>query len=293
MKFNNVDPKHLGGGVVLFESAIDIDWDYIVQFSRDAIDKEKMEMYTPSIDPETGEELYLNKSGYFFGKDSIDKMPGRGSAIHRYSDEKVREIFDFVEESKDKYLLKYFELFPLAYKCVWWKVKGHIVQYRKDVYLGSHSDVSADYIYDVWTPKDQLATRNVISNVFYLTSCVDSEEELNGNNFTGGHHYFNYLGIDVKPTRGDLLFFPSNFMAAHEVKPVGEGERYSYLGWYSHGTPNQEVGEFVVDPNKQPEMAKTSTNLYMPNLTNDYREYLLQKGYDKFSDQYNITRSNY
>lgn len=293
MKFNDVEAKHLGGGVVLFESAIDIDWDYIREFSRDAINKEKQEMYVPAVDPETGDEIYLNKSGYFFGKDSIDQMPGRGSAIHRYSDEKIKEIFDFVEESKDKYLLKYFELFPLAFKCVWWKVKGHIVQYKKDVYLGSHSDVSADYIYDVWTPKDQLATRNTISNVFYLTSCVDTTEELDGTNFIGGHHYFNYLDIDVKPNRGDLLMFPSNFMAAHEVKPVQDGERYSYLGWYSHGTPNPEVGESVVDPGKEVEMAKNATNLYMPNLVPDYRNYLLSKGYDESSEQFNLTRSNY
>ena len=75
MKFNDVDAKHLGGGVVLFESAIDIDWDYIREFSRDAINKEKQEMYVPAVDPETGDEIYLNKSGYFFGKDSIDQMP--------------------------------------------------------------------------------------------------------------------------------------------------------------------------------------------------------------------------
>jgi hypothetical protein len=293
MIFNDVDAKHLGSGVVLFESAIDIDWDYIREFSRNAINQERSEMYEPAIDPETGDQIYINKSGYFFKKESVDNMPGRGSAIHRYGDEKVKEIFNFIEAAKDKYLFKYFELFPLAYKCVWWKVKGHIVQYKKNVYLGSHSDVSADFIYDVWTPKDQLATRNVISNVFYLNSCVDSEEELDGTNFTGGHHYFNYLDIDIKPQKGDLLFFPSNFMAAHEVKPVEEGERYSYLGWYSHGTPNKEVGEFVVDPLKDPEQAKTATNLYMPNLVSDYREYLTKKGYDQSSEQYNITRSNY
>jgi hypothetical protein len=82
-------------------------------------------------------------------------------------------------------------------------------------------------------------------------------------------------------------------MAAHEVKPVQDGERYSYLGWYSHGTPNPEVGESVVDPGKELEMAKNATNLYMPNLVPDYRNYLLSKGYDESSEQFNLTRSNY
>ena len=84
---NNVEPKHLGSGVVLFESAIDLDWDYVREFSRDAINKEKEDMYTPTVNPETGDEIYLNKSGYFFQKESVDRMPGRGSAIHRYGDD--------------------------------------------------------------------------------------------------------------------------------------------------------------------------------------------------------------
>lgn len=286
---NDVEAEHLGSGVVIFRSAIDVDWNYVREFSKNAINGEKDEMYTPAVDPATGKDVYLNKSGYFFGKEDIDIMPKRGSAIHRYDDKKIKEIFDFIEKSKDRYLLKYFELFPLSFKCVWWKVKGHIVQYQKNVYLGSHSDVSADYVYGVWTPTDQLATRNTISNVFYLSSCVDNVEQLDGSNFVGGHHYFNYLDIDVKPNQGDLLMFPSNYMAAHEVRPVIAGERYSYLGWYSHGTPNEKVSENVIDPAKEPTLAETSTNLYMPTLLNDYREYILSRGFSKDSEQYRVT----
>lgn len=288
---NNVNAEHLGSGVVVFRSALDLDWDYVLDFSRNAINKEKDGMYKPAVNPETGKECYVNKSGYFFRKDLIDQMPGRGSSIHQYADEKFKTIFDFIENSKDQYLLKYFELFPLAAKCIWWKVKGHIVQYKSGVYLGSHSDVSADYVYGVWTPVDQLATRNTVSTVFYLNDCVENEDELNGKNFTGGHHYFNYLDIDFRPSRGDILFFPSNYMAAHEVRPVISGERYSYLGWYSHGTPNKEVGESVTDPIKEPEMAKTSTNLYMPSLMDDYKKFLKENGYSEYSEHFRIVRS--
>lgn len=288
---NNVNAEHLGSGVVVFRSALDLDWDYVLDFSRNAINKEKDGMYKPAVNPETGKECYVNKSGYFFRKDLIDQMPGRGSSIHQYADEKFKTIFDFIENSKDQYLLKYFELFPLAAKCIWWKVKGHIVQYKSGVYLGSHSDVSADYVYGVWTPVDQLATRNTVSTVFYLNDCVENEDELNGKNFTGGHHYFNYLDIDFRPSRGDILFFPSNYMAAHEVRPVISGERYSYLGWYSHGTPNKEVGESVTDPIKEPEMAKTSTNLYMPSLMDDYKKFLKESGYSEYSEHFRIVRS--
>ena len=81
MIFNKVDPKHLGGGVVLFEGCLDLDWENLIKRSNDLIEEEWNEMYSTGIDPETNEEIYINKSGYFFNRDSIDLMPKRASAI--------------------------------------------------------------------------------------------------------------------------------------------------------------------------------------------------------------------
>jgi hypothetical protein len=293
MIFNKVEPKHLGGGVVVFENCLDLDWDNLLKRSDDLIQEEWNEMYSPGVDPETNEEIYVNKSGYFFNKHSIDLMPKRASAIHYKDNEDLRSIFSFIESSKDKCLLQYFELFPLAYKCVWWKVKGHILQYPENVYLGSHSDISGDYIYGVLEPQDQLALRNVVTSLVYFNDSVDREEQLNGNNYMGGHHYFNYLDIDYSPKKGDIIFFPSNYMAAHEVKPVTGGFRYSYLGWYSQGTPNPAVHEYVADPLKDPELSQKATNVYMPTLRDDLKNHLLESGYKEDSPQFYITKSNY
>lgn len=293
MIFNKVQAKHLGGGVVLFEKCLDLDWDYILRKSSSLIEEEWSEMYKPGVDPETGESIYINKSGYFFNKDSIDLMPKRAGVIHSKEDKDLVNVLSFIESSKDKCLLQYFEIFPLAYKCVWWKVKGHILQYPKNVYLGSHSDISADYIYGVLEPQDQLALRNVVTSLVYFNDSVETENELDGNNYIGGSHYFNYLDIEYFPKKGDIIFFPSNYMAAHEVRPVKEGYRYSYLGWYSQGTPNPEVHEYVADPIKDPELSKKATNVYMPTLREDFRSHLLESGYNENSPQFSITKSNY
>jgi hypothetical protein len=291
--FNNVKAKNLGGGVILFENAINLDWKKVVTKSSDLIQQEWEDMYKPALDPETGEEVYINKSGYFFGKNNIDSMPMRASAIHLSDDEYVQDILLQLEECRDKYLLKYLEIFPLAYKCIWWKVKGHILKYKKGVYLGSHSDISADYVYDVWEPKDQLALRNVVTCLIYFNSSVSSNEEIKDDEYVGGSHYFNYLDIEYTPKAGDIMFFPSNYMAAHEVKPVTSGERYSYLGWYSQGTPNPAVHEYVADPIKEPELATKATNVYIPTLREDFRSYLLESGYSEDSPQLYITKSNH
>jgi hypothetical protein len=281
--YKNVDAEHLGGGVVVFRGALEFDSKWVVDFSEEQISKERAEMYTPTINPETGKPAFLNKSGYIFDADGVNKMPRRGSQIQRTDRPDVREFLDFLESSKDKYLLKYFAMFPLAYKNVWWKVKGHLVSYSTEYggeFLGSHSDTSADYSYGYPHPSDQLATRNTISCIVYLND-----------NFEGGHHYFNYLDIDYEPSVGDILMFPSNYMAAHEVKPTTNGSRYTYLGWYSHGSPNKEVNEHIVDPIVDSELSKTATNVYMPTLRADFMDYLKSVNVGKDSIAWKLVES--
>jgi hypothetical protein len=282
---NKVQAEHLGGGVVVFRGAISFDSSWVVQFAEEQISNERAEMYTPTVDPETGKPAYLNKSGYIFRADGVDKMPRRGSQIHRTNRKDVQEFIEELEKAKDEYLLKYFVLFPIAYKNVWWKVKGHLVSYSTQYggsFLGPHSDTSADYSYGYDHPANQLATRNSVSCVVYFND-----------NFTGGHHYFNYLDIDYTPNTGDILMFPANYVASHEVTPIVDGSRYTYLGWYAHGSPNEAYNEHIVDPATDPELAKTATNVYMPTLRQDFKNYLDSIDYDKASHAYQlVTRTS-
>lgn len=287
IELNDCEAENLGGGVVVFREAIKTQWDLLRALSEEMIQAEWSEMYTEAIDPTNGKKVYKNKSGYLFSKDMINNMPKRAACVHMYNDEITNNIFSDIEKIKDYFLLKYLEIFPLAYKCIWWKVKGHLLKYEPGVYLGSHSDISADYVYGYPEPDDQLALRNVITTLTYLSTQDDNG--ISNSSFSGGEHYFNYLDIEYKPHEGDIMFFPSNYMAAHEVKPVLGGKRYTYLGWYSQGTPNPNVKEYVADPIKEPNLAKNATNVYMPQLTEDFRKYLIQNGYDKSSSKYRVT----
>ena len=270
MKFTDVEGEHLGGGVVLFRSALEWDWHGAQEWIEHALVSERDQMYTPAVHPETGRPAFLNKSGYYFDTETVEQMPRRAGQIHRTDNKEFKNFLDELESARDRYLLKYLEFFPIAFKNIWWKVKGHLVSYGSGVYLGAHSDTSADYVYGLQEPSDQLATRNTVTVLIYLNDSVDSEDELDNTNFAAGHHYFNYLDIDIKPKKGDVLFFPSNYMATHEVRPTLGGVRYSYLGWYSHGSPNPTVNEHVVDPNEDKELAKYATNVYMPSLREDF-----------------------
>ena len=289
MKINEIKADHLGGGVVVFRNAFDVDFDFFYSIAKETVVNEKDEMYKLTTHQETGEPVYINKSGYYFDLKSVDEMPMRGSMIQRDPRPEVRELLKFLEDVRYECLLRYLEIFPIAYKNIWWKVKGHIVGYGPGVYLGVHSDTSADYVYGFPHPYDQLATRNTLSSVLYINNSAESEDGILENEFTGGEHYFDFLDITYSPKRGDILMFPSNFIASHEVKPVKSGFRLSYLGWYAHGTPNERVSEYVNDPVKDPEISETSTNVYMPTLKQDFQKYLLSVGHDKNTLPYSIT----
>jgi hypothetical protein len=278
--FNNVEPEHLGSGVVLFRRAITTDWVAANKIASDIVLSELSEMYTPSIDPNTGEESYVNRSGYYFSKSAIDQMPRRGTKIHDKTDEEIKSLFSFIEECKDLYLLKYMHMFPIVYKNIWWKVKGHLTNYlaESNGYIGEHSDTSVNYKYGAPHPTHQLASRNTLSCAVYFSDCVDDSELTEYYEFSGGHHYFTYLDIDYAPQKGDIMMFPSNYVAAHEVRPVTGGNRFSYLGWYAHGTPNREVNEEVVDPLLDPQRASVSSNVYMPTLREDFLKHLRANG---------------
>jgi len=263
MKFNGIEPEELGGGVILFKNAFTVDWGSTRDLFEEFVASERESMYTEGINPETGEPCYINRSGYIFRKDGVDMMPRRAANTHQDKRPEVIELLNFLESARDNCLLGYMTIHPLAYKNIWWKVKGHIVSYstqKGGLFLGTHSDSSVDYLYGIDHPKEQLPTKNTLSVVMYVNDCVGIDQ-VGEDAFSGGEHVFDYLGITY-------------FIASHEVKPVTGGTRYSYLGWYSHGSPNPDLNETIVDPTTDPEEAQRSTNVYMPNLRRDFRNYL-------------------
>ena len=137
--------EHLGGGVVIYRNAFSLDWEWMREFCHSTLLEERNAMYLPGIDPITGEDGYINKSNYFFKKDSIEVMPWRGSLIHQNGDTKVQETIDYLEEAKDKCLQDYLHKFPLAGKCIWWRIRGHVVAYPKGSFLGLHADIQTEY----------------------------------------------------------------------------------------------------------------------------------------------------
>ena len=60
----------------------------------------------------------------------------------------------------------------------------------------------------------------VMSAVCYLNDDIE-----------GGELEFPYFGVKIKPEKGMLLLFPSNFAYAHISHPVTKGSKYALVTW--------------------------------------------------------------
>ena len=60
--------------------------------------------------------------------------------------------------------------------------------------------------------------------------------------YQGGDLHFASTNDTFRPSTGDILLFPSNWMFYHKVKEITSGVRYSGTFWFYYGS-NKRVGK--------------------------------------------------
>jgi len=127
------------------------------------------------------------------------------------------KIFGGIQEAYNHYST---ELYPHASQNIK-STEGllSILKYGKTGYLPEH--------------QDQGVSSRVLSTVAYLND-----------NYVGGEIYFPQVDVEIKPEAGSVIFFPSNFVFSHTVKPITDGFRYAVPQWYhSLKKPRMSTGE--------------------------------------------------
>jgi hypothetical protein len=119
-------------------------------------------------------------------------------------------------------------------------------------------------------PRGMVASRQTCGALIYLNDCVETEEEINGRNFTGGALQFVHLGIKYKPKRGDIIFFPTNYVASHNVERMGKGVRYSYLTFFGQGADDVPANIRIAEPEASFEWCPP---VWLNNIYDDYERY--------------------
>ena len=99
---------------------------------------------------------------------------------------------------------------------------------------------------------------------------MSTVEELDGTNYSGGELYFPYLRISHQAKKGDVIIFPTNYVASHGVNNVTGGTRYAYLEFFSQGSPDINVRIEVAEPR---DVATWCMPHWMDTVYDDYQKY--------------------
>jgi len=231
---------NFGGGVVSFDNVIDIDQEFLKQYILWL--REKEEVVFTYVE-ENNILSAVNKTNFKFTLEDISTAPERFSIVDRTLTKEQKDFMQACTDGLYKCLIQYCILYPEAAPSVWWKTSGHIAGYSDGRGIGLHCDDTIQFEFD-GPPKNEFPIHNTLSSALYFNDCVETKDELNGNNFTGGHIKFKYAGIDYMPKAGSAVIYPSSYLGTHEVTPVIDGSRYVFLEFFAYGIPKNPDGLF-------------------------------------------------
>lgn len=271
-EIESYDVEHLGGGVVRFGGTAPIApeiFPWINQESQAAHEQR----WTYETDDE-GVTYALNEDKNKFDLEQVKLVPIR--LLEVVTGDTPPEIVDIFQSWEDviyKCLIRYIDEFPMVLGTLWWRNRGHVLRYQEGNYLGIHNDNDTNYRViqgQRYIPQGQLASRQVLAVLLYLNNGVESADELDGTNYTGGEMHFPYLDITFQGKAGDVLIFPANFVATHAVNTITAGDRYTYLEFFSQGSPQPEVMITVEEPDA---MNSWCPPHWLNNIYDDYERY--------------------
>lgn len=272
-EIEKMESEIIAPGIVVIHNAFNIDQDTLL----DHIDSRAEEAHKNRwkwITAEDGKEYGINEDGFRYRPEDVPHTPVRIlDPVNPQTEQHIKDIFIYLEDQIYKALIKYIDHYPLMIGSIWWKTRGHILRYGDGGVLGCHADNDTNYKVTKgvrYMPKGMVASRQTCGALLYLNDCVDSEKELNGRNFTGGHLRFVHLGVSYKPKKGDIIFFPTNYLAAHDVEKMGKGSRYSYLTFFGQGANDHSANIVICEPEDSKEWCPP---VWINNIYDDYEAY--------------------
>lgn len=166
-----------------------------------------------------------------------------------------------MENSTYADLLFYIEKYPDVLTSIWWKATGHVAAYKTGSSLGPHSDNDVNYS-PKSIPIDQTSVHHTVSTVTVLND-----------EFEGGEIVFPYLDLRIELKKGDIIFFPSNYVATHRIAKVTGGTRLSYVSWFGHGSPAPDRMLNIRDETDPPQQGR----YWLHELKNDFKNMLVSQ----------------
>jgi hypothetical protein len=263
----------LAPGIVVLKNAFQMDENLVLDYIDSESEAAHRNRWT-WVTGDDGERYGINEDGFKYEEKDVPCTPIRILApVNPNSTEQIKDFFIYLEDQIYKSLLKYIDHYPLMLGSIWWKTRGHILRYGDGGVLGCHADNDTNYKVSKgirYMPRGMMASRQTCGALVYFNDCVESEEELNGKNFMGGHLNFVHLGVSYVPKKGDIIFFPTNYLAAHEVGKMGDGVRYTYLTFFGQGSSEPATNILISEADESFEWCPP---VWMDNIYDDYELY--------------------
>lgn len=272
LEISKLQFEDLGNGLVVFKNAFTVVPEVLKHIDGQAY-KAHQNRWS-YVTGEDGVEYGINEDGFRYRLDDVPKAPVR--ILAPVTDETPKDVVDYFVKLEDdlyKCLLRYIDMFPLIVGSIWWKTRGHILRYEDKGILGWHQDNDTNYKVTGgvrYMPKGMVASRQTAGALAYFNDSVDTPEELNGENFCGGRLKFPYLNIDYKPCKGDIIFFPTNYMCAHGVTELNGGTRYAYLTFFGQGAEDEKANIRIVESSESTEWCPP---VWFDSIYDDYERY--------------------
>jgi hypothetical protein len=263
----------LGPGIVVFRGVVDFDQEKVFDYIDGRAEDAHRDRWSYVVG-EDGEKYGVNEDGFRYRIEDIPSTPVRLlRPVDQNTPEEISSFFKEVEDTIYKCLIKYIDFYPLLLGCIWWKNRGHILRYVDQGVLGSHCDNDTNYKVTNGTrymPRGQAAARQTCGALVYFNDCVDQDSEMGKNDFVGGHLRFFHLGVEYKPKRGDIIMFPTNYIASHNVTNMTAGKRYTYLSFFGQGSPDPNVNINIVEPENSFDWCP---GVWLNNIYDDYEKF--------------------
>jgi hypothetical protein len=292
-EIRNLRFTDLGGGVVVFHNVMDVDLPLMSKWIDDNALAAHQQRWKYDTDI-NGVVYAKNEDGNKFSIEQVETVPVRVLApIQDGTEKEIVKIIRGWEDSIYKTLIRYIDMFPLVVGTIWWRNRGHVLRYDSGKHLGLHNDNDTNYRAtggERYIPYGQVGARQTVAVLLYINDCVDSVEELDGTNYSGGELYFPYLDISNKAKKGDIIIFPTNYVASHGVNEVTGGTRYAYLEFFSQGSPDTNIRLEVAEPD---DVSSWCAPHWIDTVYDDYQKYsnYIKQNYSHLKE--NVNRIDY
>lgn len=143
---------------------------------------------------------------------------------------------EVIESIKNKVLDEGLKQYSEKVRCFNWAYYGNknlhpsemiVRRYNNQSEFKYHYDDIIEEIFPMWF----MRRKNILTCNVYLNDNTD---------YTGGELHFASCNQTYRPSVGDVIISPSNWMFYHKVKPVTSGVRYSGTFWLYYGS-NKKV----------------------------------------------------